>query len=536
MKTNINHFKRNLILSFLLVAVNMLSMAQNINVSGKVIDNEGLPVFGATIQESLTGGGTITDIDGKFEMTVTSEDVELKFSFVGMKSTSLKVGAQREFNITLESNNVGLDELVVVGYTTQSKKDITGAVSVVNADDLENSIYANAMQSLQGKVGGLTITQDGQPGSGNTQVRVRGITTVNNNNPLYVIDGVPVETSIDNINPNDIESMQVLKDAAAASIYGSRSAGGVIIITTKKGKEGKVSINASAQLGVQTIANKINLLNGTEWGSVYYQASQYDFPNIEPSHPLYINTGNGFAVNTVPQLLPNGQVYQFTNEGTDWYDEVYQKASTKQYNVSVSNGSKKGNFYLGASYFDQNGLIKQTFYDRFTTRANSLYKLTDWFEVGQNLSVSYSNQVQIGSQKGQDGIPLDVIRQHPLHPVYDLQNNYGGRIAGLPDVRNMVSVLDKNQDNNQRSLRLLGNMYASVNLFDAFHFIPQSHDLIVKTNFGVDYNDYYKRQFNASYSEGDYDIQDNSLTNDYGRNATVTWTNTLEYSFNKNKH
>ena len=397
-------------------------------------------------------------------------------------------------------------------------------------DEMGKISYANVMQALTGQVSGVTITQDGQPGSGRTQVRVRGLTTYTNNNPLIVIDGVPTEESIDNLNPNDIESIQVLKDAASASIYGSRSAAGVLIITTKKGKKGKLSIDAGLLNGVQTLGNKIELLDASQWGEIYWQAAQND--GISPDHPLY-GDGPEPVIPNIPYLIPNGkQIYQFTREGTNWYDEVYRNALQQQYYLNLSNGSEKGNYFFGMSYFDQDGLIKETYYDRITGRFNSEFRLTDWITVGENLSLSFSNQVQIGSQQGQDGIPTDVIRQHPMLPVRDVFGNYAGKISGLPDVRNMVSVLEKNKDNNSESWRILGNVYAQADLLDAIRGSGSSFDLIAKTSLGIQYSNFYDRRFEAAYSEGDYDIQDNALTMNFGKGTTITWTNTLEYNMN----
>ncbi|MBK6500659.1 MAG: TonB-dependent receptor plug domain-containing protein [Saprospiraceae bacterium] len=257
----------------LLFVLKISAFAQS-KVEGIVLDKETkLPLIGASILVPNTSTGALTDYDGKFEIILPQGTDRIEVSYIGymtkvINDFSVKSGLE----ILLESSNV-IDEVVVVGYTTQLKKDLTGSVSVVNINEVGKVPYANALQALQGRVSGVNFTQDGQPGSGRTQVRVRGFTSFNNSDPLLVVDGIPTQEPLDNINPNDIESIQILKDASA-SIYGSRSAAGVIIVTTKKGKKGKLSIDAGTSIGYNTIANKIDLLNAQQWGDVYWKASK----------------------------------------------------------------------------------------------------------------------------------------------------------------------------------------------------------------------------------------------------------------------
>jgi TonB-linked SusC/RagA family outer membrane protein len=509
-------------------------MAQAVTVSGVITEqgsNEPLP--GVNIIVKGTANGTTSDTNGAFSIQVSPSDV-LVFSFIGYAPVEIAVGNQTTLTVALTADVTQLNEVVVVGYTTQKKGEITGSVAVVDVDRVAKAPYSNVLQSMVGAVSGVSITQDGQPGKGRTDIKIRGITTLNNNQPLYVVDGVPTIEDLSNLNPNDIESIQILKDASAASIYGSRSAGGVVVVTTKKGKKGKLNVDAGAQVGVQTLAYKIDLLDATQWGQLYWRASRNS--NIIPSNPLY---GNGVepAISTEPFTISNGrQTYQFSNKGTDWYKEVYHQAATRQYYANVSNGTENGNVFLGFSYYNQDGLIRETFYDRYTARLNSDYNLAKWLRVGENLSLAYSNQVQIASQQGQDGIPLDVIRQHPLLPVYDVNGKYAGKIAGFPDVRNMVSVLEKNKDNTSNSWRIFGNAFIEADLFKAIPNVSDEHALKLKSNFGLDFANFYDRRFSAKYQEGDYDIQQNNLANNYGAGITTTWTNTLEYTFNRDPH
>ncbi|MCD9017150.1 SusC/RagA family TonB-linked outer membrane protein [Parachryseolinea silvisoli] len=527
----------NLKLLLFLLFFGLLSgktLAQEFTLSGTITDQSSSdPLPGVNVIVKGTSKGTTTDMNGAYSVQVSSSDV-LVFSFIGYAPIEMAVGNQTAISVALVPDITQLNEIVVVGYTTQKKGEITGAVAVVDVDRVAKAPYSNVLQSMVGSVSGVSIAQDGQPGKGRTDIKIRGITTLNNNQPLYVVDGVPTIEDLSNLNPNDIESIQVLKDASAASIYGSRSAGGVVVVTTKKGKKGKLTIDAGAQVGVQTLAYKINLLDATQWGQLYWRASRNS--NIAPSNPLY---GNGLepVISTEPFLISNGrQTYQFSKTGTDWYKEVYHPAATRQYYANVSNGTEKGNVFLGFSYYNQDGLIKKTFYDRYTARLNSDYNLTPWLRAGENLSVAYSDQVQIASQQGQDGIPLDVIRQHPLLPVYDVNGKYAGKIAGLPDVRNMVSVLDKNKDNTTNTWRIFGNAFLEADLFGAIPDFNKDHSLKLKSSFGLDYSNFYDRRFSAKYQEGDYDIQQNNLANNYGAGITTTWTNTVEYNFNRDPH
>ncbi|MFW5725784.1 MAG: SusC/RagA family TonB-linked outer membrane protein, partial [Bacteroidota bacterium] len=511
------------------------AMAQ-FRVTGTVTDaSDRTTLPGVNIQVQGTSTGTVTDIDGNYELNVPSEESVLLFSFVGYQTIEMPVDGRSEINVAMMMTASQLEEMVVVGYSTIRKQDLTGAVSVVDIGEMENTPYANVIQALQGRVSGVTITQDGQPGTGRTRMTIRGLSTINNNAPLYVIDGIATTEGLDNLNPNDIESIQILKDAASASIYGSRSAGGVVIITTKKGEEGQMRVNAGYQFGLQTLANKIDVLDAQQWGEVYWTAAQNS--GITPDLPTMYGSGPQPVISTSPFIIPNQrQIYQYSETGTDWYDEVYRNAPSQQYFVNFANGNDKGNYFFGLSYFDQEGLIRNTNYGRVTVRANTEFDITDWIKVGENLSVSTSNQVQIGSQQGHDGIPLDVIRQHPLLPVFDVRGNYAGRISGFPDVRNMVSVLEKNKDNTTQGNRVFGNAFFEANIFNAFDALEPNHDLIFNSTFGIDYNDYYDRRFEAAFSEGDYDITGNALTNNYGTGNTRTFTNTLEYGFTNERH
>lgn len=244
------------------------AMAQNTDVSGKVMDEQGEPVIGASVVQKGTSNGTVTDIDGNFAFKAPQGST-IVVSYIGYKNVELKAG--QGLKVQLKTNASELNEVVVTGYTTQRKADLTGAVSVVSVDELAKQNENNPMKALQGRVPGMNISADGSP-SGSATVRIRGIGTLNNNDPLYIIDGVPTKAGMHELNGSDIESVQVLKDAASASIYGSRAANGVIIITTKKGKEGRVKVDIDASVAASMYAHKMDVLNAREYGQVMWQA------------------------------------------------------------------------------------------------------------------------------------------------------------------------------------------------------------------------------------------------------------------------
>ena len=526
--------KFTLIIALLLCANFM--MAQGLTVTGKITSAEDEVLPFANILVKGTQTATTSDIEGNYSITMPEGTNTLVFSFTGYKSQEIEVNGQTVINVTLTSGINIEDEVIVVGYTIKKKKEVTGAVSQVDMEEVGKIPYATVTQALQGRIAGVTGTQDGQPGAGRNSLRVRGLTTFGNGaQPLIVIDGIPTTESIANLNPNDIAEISVLKDASAA-IYGVNGGAGVILITTKKGSKGKkISVDAGVLTGIQQIGRRIPLLNATEWGEVYWEAFQNFNPTGSPQHPQYGN-GPTPVINTVPFLIENGrQVYQYTLEGTDWYDAVYRNnAFQQQYYANISSGTDRGSVMFGMSYNDQDGLIDFTNYNRITARLNSRFKFTDWLTIGENVNVAYSDQVQTGTQQGQDGMPTDVIRQHPLLPVLafpDFGPPYAGKIDGLPDVRNMVSVLDKNQNNNTEGWNVFANVYAEANILDAFDATRKNHDLLLRTSGGLEYGNFFGRQFNAAFQEGDFDVQGNSLTTVYGKAISTTFQNTLQYRY-----
>ena len=348
---------KNFFLSFVLLSVSTVMCAQT-EIKGTVVDAKGETIIGATVMEKGTSNGTITDFDGNFTIKV-KEGAILVFTYIGYQTAELP--AQQDMKVTMKDDAEVLQEVVVTGYTTQRKADLTGAISTVSVDEMAKQNENNPMKALQGRVPGMNISADGNP-SGAATVRIRGVGTLNDNDPLYIIDGVPTKAGMHELNGNDIESIQVLKDAASASIYGSRAANGVIIITTKKGKDGKVKVNFDGSIAASFYKNKIETMNASEWGRAYWQASVND--GLNPSNNnLGYNYDWSYDAKGNPVL--NGMtmnMYLDENASvragdTDWFKEITRTGIVQQYNLSVSNGSERGSSFFSIGYYDNQGTI-----------------------------------------------------------------------------------------------------------------------------------------------------------------------------------
>ncbi len=490
---------------FMLLAV-IGAQAQEITVSGTVLsgsDNE--PLIGATVRSVATNAGTSTDIDGNFTIKVP-QGSDLQVSYIGYEPLTLK--AQPSMTITLKENSTSLDEIVVVGYTTQRKADLTGAVAVMNMKEPLSENSGNIMNSMAGKLPGVNVVPDAAPG-GTGSIRVRGMSTANSSNdPLYVIDGVPTD-NINCINPSDIETMQVLKDAASASIYGSRAANGVVIITTKQGKGDRLTINVNYAASAQTIAKRYKMLDANQWGVAYWAASANS--NIKPSHVLY---GNG----EVPVLQPfvDGNP-NFPTTNTDWQDEVYQTAWTNNLTASISNNTEKGSVMFSLNYINQNGNIKDTFYERYSARINSRYDFNKYITVGENLMIArWTNRGM--DVAGDRGIPFTAMSQHPALPVKGINGEWTlplGLIAS--DLANPCQLIANAADNDLSSWRILGNAYLEVKPVEG---------LTLKSNIGIEHSQYFNVTLGRTVNPGDV----NSVSSVYGQGDTWTWTNTANYN------
>jgi len=498
--------KKTILGALLLFLMALGAQAQNIMAHGTVLSaTDSEPLIGASVvSAALTGVATTTDIDGNFTLSVP-DGSDLTISYIGFKTKTVKAAPQ--LTIHLDENNELLDEVVVVGYQTMKKADLTGSVAVMNMKEPLSENSGNIMNSMAGKLPGVNVVPDAAPG-GTGSIRVRGMSTANSSNdPLYIIDGVPTD-NINCINPSDIESMQVLKDAASASIYGSRAANGVVIITTKQGKGDRMTININYAASAQTVAKRYDMLDADQWGVAYWAASRNS--NIKPSHVLY-----GSGDTPVLQKYVNGDTnYPTTN--TDWQDQVYRTAWTNNLTASIANSTEKGSVMFSLNYINQDGNIQDTFYERYSARINSRYDFNKYISVGENLVVArWSNRGM--DVAGDRGIPFTAMSQHPALPVRGLNGDWTLPLALIgSDLANPVQLIANAKDNSSASWRILGNAYLEVKPIDG---------LSVKTNLGIEHSQYFNNTLGRAVNPGDV----NSFSSVYGQGDTWTWTNTANY-------
>ena len=523
------------ILGFVLGLFSIASFAQSIAVEGVVVSKtDGFPVIGAAvIPTDNISEGTATDIDGKFQLTVPS-NTSVTVSCIGYKTVTLP--ASPSMNIVLEEDALLMDELVVTGYTSQRKVDLTGSVSVVSTDDLKSSHDSDPMRALQGKIPGMTITMDGSP-SGTGTVRIRGIGSINSSrDPLYVIDGIPTNQTLNSLNVNDIESMQVLKDAASASIYGSRAANGVIIITTKKGKnKDKIEVNFSANVTAQfyTQQSTMDLLSTPEYATAMAQAALND--GIDPvtyasNFGLNLNAENGYKVQAYNPA--NGVYENYTVNGlydgyinskktmrisnTDWLKEMARTGFSQNYDLSLAKATDNSTAMFSLGYKNNEGILKYTDFENISARMNTSFTPVKWLTIGENMTVTYTNQVNC--------FPMEnALKMSSIVPVYEEDGvTFAGPVGGMSDRQNPVRELYHNRDNRLNVWRIFGNAYVDI---------KPVKGLLLRSNFGLDFDGAFIRSLTYTYHS---DIVNNDIpkVNVGQTNKTRwTWSNTANYDF-----
>ena len=481
--------QKRFILSFLTLLTCTIMYAQQA-ITGNVVDQTGEPVIGATVMEKGASNGTVTDFDGNFTLKVEAGKM-LVFSYIGYQTQELP--AQNGMKVTMQDDALSLNEVVVTGYTTQRKADLTGAVSVVSVSELAKQNENNPMKALQGRVPGMNISADGNL-AGAATVRIRGIGTLNDNDPLYIIDGVPTKAGMHELNGNDIESIQVLKDAASASIYGSRAANGVIIITTKKGKDGKVKVNFDASVSASFYANKIETMNAEQWGRAFWQANVNDGLNPNNNNVgynfdwTYDKNGNphlnGLTMNMF--LDDNASV---RSSDTDWFKEITRTGIVQQYNLSVSGGSEKSSTFFSVGYYDNKGTIKDSQFSRLSARANADYKLFDGkVVIGENFSVNRT--------KGTDapgGILENALEFNSNFPIYAENGEFAQALGAYSERENPLSLIYNNKDNEYTQWRMFGDAHISITPFKNF---------TIRTTLGMDYTQKQQRFFTYPIANG----------------------------------
>lgn len=461
--------------------------------TGKVTDKAGNPLPGVTVVVKGTTVGTITDTNGHFLLANVPSGSVVLFSFVGMKPQEVAVTEESSITIVMEEETFGIEEVVAVGYGTQKKRNITGAVSTVNTDEVNKIPVAGLDQALQGQVAGVMVMQNyGSPGAG-IQVRIRGIGTIGDSDPLYVIDGVPTKESINSINTNDIESISILKDASAAAIYGARAANGVVLITTKKGKSGVTQVNLDTQYGFQNVSNKLDLLSAGDYATICNEAL------VNAGKPaVWQNTGLG--------------------TGTNWQDEIYRNAVFQKYDLSVSSGNEKTKYLIGTGYYMQEGIVKFSGFDRFNIRFNLDSKVKDKVTIGTNLNLSRVSEKLIDTEI--NGVVRAAVFQPPTIPVYNTDGSYAGPGANEGDAQNPLGMADRS-DMSAKQNQMFGNLFAEYAILPELKF---------KSSLGLNVYSRQSKNFDPLFSEGNANRTINSLTQENINYFDIVWENTFSYS------
>jgi TonB-dependent starch-binding outer membrane protein SusC len=520
------------------------SLFAQTTITGRVLGNtDKQPIVGATVQVKGGKSATLTGADGSFTITSSQKVSALIVTIVGYEMLQVPVKGNSVGDVFLNTTATSLNDVVVTGYTTQKKKDLTGAVDVVNVKDMKSIQAGSPEQMLQGQASGVTVITSGAPG-GPTNVFIRGVTSFGDTDPLYIIDGVPL--SFHDINANDIESVQVLKDASA-SIFGVRGSNGVVIITTKRGKSvGKPTLTFDGYAGVQIplSGNPFHLLNSQELANALWKAditsgnvdttthlpsSQQYGGGATPVLPDYITPGGAKAGS--PAVDPakynvdysKGPIYQITaanKNGTDWFHELFKNAPIQSYNVGLSGGSDRSTYFFSMGYFNQQGTLIDTYLKRYMARMNTTFALTKGIRVGENFYAFYLNNPQI-TYFGENTINYDY-REQPIIPVHDSQGNWAGSNGPeLGNSPNPVANQERTAQNRGNVWNIMGNAWGEVDFLKHFTF---------RTSIGGNINNQYSWQFTYHTYENAENNGSNGFTEQASYGSYWDWLNTLTYS------
>ncbi|UOQ75378.1 TonB-dependent receptor [Hymenobacter sp. 5516J-16] len=447
------------------------NLLADVPVSGRITQSNGDPLPGVTVIVKGTTIGATTDADGRFSLNAP-ENSTLVVSYVGFARKEVPItGASSSVNVTLTEDTRALSEVVVVGYGTQERGSVTGAISSVSNQEITRQPVSDVTQAIQGKVSGVTITSNGGApgGAAGTSVRVRGITSAGNNKPLYVVDGFPLpdgdpnsENQLNAISPNDIETIDILKDASATAIYGVRAANGVVIITTKRGKAGKATVNLDVYRGIQTVARKLDLLNAEEYATI--------------NNESLIAAGKPIAVK---KLRNPAALADSIGEGTDWQDLLFRRAKIQNYSLSATGGSEKARYALSGTYFQQDGIIVGSNFERFTIRANGDVQINKVFKVGNSISLTHINDRQVTTNNGEYGTVQQMLRIPPSVQAYR-PDGYWFQPDGVSDNFTEENPLAAAQRTNQKFTRnrAITTFFAELEPLKGLRF---------RTNVGVDF-------------------------------------------------
>ncbi|GGA83960.1 SusC/RagA family TonB-linked outer membrane protein [Flavobacterium palustre] len=524
---------------------NMIALAQTNTITGTVKDNAGMPIPGANVLIKNTSSGVQTDFDGKFAIKAKPEDI-LVASFIGMKTTEIKVGNQTNINFKLEDEGAKLEEVVVVGYGTRKKKDLTGSIVSVGAKEIESRPVQNAVQAMQGKAAGVDIGSNERPGTVGS-INIRGSRSITaSNSPLYVVDGIPLNSGgIDFINPTDIESIDVLKDASATAIYGSRGANGVIIVSTKKGKNGRFTINYDSAVSTEKINERAPLMNAGEyielrrWARYYSNPTAFapgNAPTIANDKDIFLATADPAAWANIEKGWAGGTWDGSKVSTTDWTKYVTQTGVTQQHTLSVSGGTEKMKAYGSFGFLDNTGTLKGQSYRRYNGIANVDITPTEWFSMGVSLNTSYGlneyglSNVGRSAVASSDGIYLTARQNLPYAVPLDADGNRIQNPGGDSTIRNVYEEYKYSQDQ-RLTLRFFGSLNAQL---DFGGFSKTLEGLKYRINFGPDITSYR----NGVFLDGKSSARSGTSFASLAKNQTISYTldNLILYNKTFGKH
>lgn len=496
----------------------------SIKLTGEVSDTKtGEPLIGATVVVQGNSTGAVTDIEGKYNIEVSSEDQTLIFSYVGYQEETAAIADRTTIDIALAPITEVLDEVIVIGYTEKRVRDLTGSVGVVKLDGVQNQPLNSIEQALQGRVAGAQVTNDGAPGGG-VSVRIRGYGTIGNNEPLYIIDGVPTKSGLNQFNTNDIASIQILKDAAATAIYGARAANGVVILTTKKGNySGEQKITFDSYVGVQEATNLPEMLNTQQYANLLWEAQQN--AGLIPSNDVF---GTNRETPIIPEFLDDAQTIPANQEGTDWFDELFEPALMQSYNLGFRSGSERSRMAFSASYLEQDGIMQYTGFERYTLRSNTEFKTNnELVTIGQNLTFSYSDRTIAPANAALGSRIIHAYRMNPIVPLTDINGDWASSVKGVQGAENPVALSYFDRNDERVSSRIFGNAYLSIE--------PIS-DLVFKTDFGIDYELFNLKNYSPRFKMGDAERAVNSFQQINQTTLNWVWNNILKYNKTFGKH
>ena len=491
-------------------------------VSGVVTDYSNLePLPGVNILIKGSGSGTITDIDGNYKLTVPNGDAVLAFSFIGYETSEITVGSQSTINVELMPDLTTLDELVVTGYGTIKKGDMTSAHATIGSEQIQKSINTTIEQAIQGRAAGVYVTQNsGQPGGG-VSVNIRGVNSINGTNqPLYVIDGVQIQVDLPQygninssnplagLNPSDIESMQILQGPSATSLYGSRATNGVIVITTKRGKEGDIQISYGYQYSLQTEPKKLDVMNLSEYAQM-------------------VNEYHAIAGGNTPEELTDPSIL---GEGTDWQEELFSASAMNKHQLSIGGGSEKTQYYLSGEYLDQEGVVLGSGFDRYSMRLNLDNQATDWLSIGANLSFNQTKEELSTNLSLDNNIISSALQISPAVPVRKFDGTFGGADVNNPSDVFMPPnpiALASFMTNELTKRQILGGFNFNVDIIEGLTFRTA-----LNTNLGFEEALYFEPEYKLGYAENsEAYLENRAITNTYWN-----WNQLIQYNKSFGRH